>query len=174
MAKHNSGDTAVADISTFQQSIAGKYLTFYLADEEYGIEILKVQEIIQMQRVTSIPNVPSFVRGIINLRGKVIPVMELRAKFGMDRIEDTEKTAIVVCTIEHEDTIATTGLIIDNVKEVTDLDARMIEHPPSFGQAVDTEFIMGICKSDLQVTILLDVDKIVTNGELSALSTLSE
>lgn len=168
------GDTsAVAEISEFQRNLAGKYLTFYLADEEYAVEILKVQEIIQMQNVTKVPKVPHFVRGIINLRGKVIPIIELRRKFGMEATEDTDKTAIVVLKIANGDSFITTGIIIDDVKEVKDLDAYNIEAAPSFGTGLDTEFIMGICKSDTNVTILLDINKILSDGEVSSLSTLS-
>lgn len=169
MAERNN---AVAEITEYQKSVAGKYLTFYLADEEYAVEILKVQEIIQMQSVTRVPKVPHFVRGIINLRGKVIPVVELRAKFGMEVVPDTDKTAIVVIKIDRGDSSMTTGIIIDNVKEVADLDAESIEHAPSFGSEIETEFIMGISKSESNVKILLDIDKVLTDGEVSALSTM--
>lgn len=164
---------AVAEISDFQKNLAGKYLTFYLAEEEYAVEILKVQEIIQMQSVTKVPKVPGFVRGIINLRGKVIPIVELRVKFGMEPVEDTDKTAIVVIKINNGESEITMGIIIDDVKEVKDLEAYNIEASPSFGTEIDTEFIMGICKSDINVSILLDIDKILTDGEVSALSTMS-
>lgn len=164
---------AVAEISEFQRNLAGKYLTFYLAEEEYAVEILKVQEIIQMQSVTKVPKVPPFVRGIINLRGKVIPIIELRLKFGMDAVEDTDKTAIVVLKISNGEGDVTTGIIIDDVKEVKDLEAYNIEASPAFGSDIDTEFIMGICKSDINVSILLDINKIMTDGEVSSLATLS-
>lgn len=167
-----SDANAIAEISDFQKNLAGKYLTFYLAQEEYAVEILKVQEIIQMQAVTKVPKVPGFVRGIINLRGKVIPIIELRVKFGMEPVEDTDKTAIVVMKIHNGENDVTMGIIIDDVKEVKDLEAYNIEASPSFGTELDTEFIMGICKSETNVSILLDIDKILTDGEVSALSAM--
>ncbi len=160
-------------VTEYQERLAGKYLTFYLGNEEYAVEILKVQEIIQMHAVTKVPKVPNYIRGVINLRGKVIPIVELRKKFGMDPIEDTDKTAIVVMMIEKEGETITMGIIIDNVREVADLEAEQIEHAPDFGAAsVDSDFIMGICKSENNVKIMLDIDKILTNGELSALTTI--
>lgn len=169
MAERGDSNT-LTEISDFQKSLSGKYLTFYLANEEYAVEILKVQEIIQMQAVTKVPKVPPFVRGIINLRGKVIPIIELRIKFGMEPVEDTDKTAIVVFKIHKAETHVTMGIIIDDVKEVADLAPESIEHPPRFGQEIDTEFIMAISKSESNVKILLDIDKILTDGEVSALS----
>lgn len=164
---------AVVEISEYQKNLSGKYLTFYLEDEEYAVEILKVQEIIQMQSVTRVPKVPAFVRGIINLRGKVIPVIDLRAKFNMEIVPDTEKTAIVVIKIDHRESTVTTGIIIDNVKEVADLEPESIDPAPTFGSDIDTEFIMGISKSESNVKILLDIDKILTDGEMSSLSRIN-
>lgn len=126
-----------------------------------------------MQKVTTVPKVPSFVRGIINLRGKVIPVVELRVKFGMDKVKDTDKTAIIVFAIQNGDTKVTTGIIIDDVKEVADLSAETIEPAPHFSESVDTDFIMGISKSVDSVRILLDIDKVLTDGEVSALTGLN-
>lgn len=165
--------TAMAEITEFQRHLSGKYLTFYLAKEEYAVEILKVQEIIQMQKVTTVPRVPGFVRGIINLRGKVIPVVELRIKFGMEPVDDTDKTAIVVFAIDNGSTKVTTGIIIDDVKEVADLAAGTIEPAPHFSHSVDTDFIMGISKSTESVRILLDIDKVLTDGDISALTTMA-
>lgn len=153
--------------------LAGKYLTFLLADEEYGVEILKVQEIIQMQKVTPVPGAPDFIRGVINLRGKVIPVVELRKKFSMNDHTDTEKTAIVVMMIEKADHTVTMGIIIDDVKEVLDVSADSIEKTPSLGGNVDTGFIMGICKANNNVKMLLDINKVLTTDELNTLSTIN-
>lgn len=127
-----------------------------------------------MQKVTIVPKVPNFVRGIINLRGKVIPVVELRAKFAMDKIEDTDKTAIIVFAIDSGTTKVTTGIIIDDVKEVTDLPAATIEPAPHFSESVDNDFIMGISKSTDSVRILLDIDKVLTDGEVSALANTAQ
>jgi purine-binding chemotaxis protein CheW len=151
------------------RKLAGKYLTFLLGEEEYGLEILKVQEIIQMQKVTKVPKAPDFVRGVINLRGKVIPVIELRNKFGMEHQEDTEKTCIIVVMVEAGDRSITMGIIIDEVKEVLDIEAGNIEETPSFGASIDTDFIMGIGKMGENVKMLLDIDRVLSLTELDAL-----
>lgn len=149
--------------------LAGKYLTFKLADEEYGLEILKVQEIIQMQEVTKVPKTPDFVRGVINLRGKVIPVIELKKKFGMEASEDTDKTCIIVVQIGDHDNTLTLGVIIDEVSEVLDIEAENIQETPSFGQNVNTEFILGMGKIGNNVKMLLDIDKVLTTEEVTSL-----
>lgn len=149
--------------------LAGKYLTFKLADEEYGLEILKVQEIIQMQAVTKVPRTPDYVRGVINLRGKVIPVVDLRKKFGIDSIKDTEKTCIIVVQISHDESVVVMGIIIDEVKEVLDIRAENIEETPSFGESINTDFILGMGKIGQSVKILLDIDKVLSQQELTAI-----
>jgi purine-binding chemotaxis protein CheW len=146
--------------------LAGKYMTFQLAREEYGLEILKVQEIIQMQSITRVPRTPEFVRGVINLRGKVIPVVDLRMKFGIDRAEDTEKTCIVVVQIRHADGVVVMGTIIDEVREVLDIPGESIEDAPSFGASIDTEFILGMGKIGQNVKILLDIDRVLSGEDL--------
>lgn len=158
-------------IETVRESVgehlAGKYLTFKLAEEEYGLEILKVQEIIQMQPVTRVPRTPSYVRGVINLRGKVIPVVELRQKFGFESIADTERTCIIVVQISTGTRQIVTGVIIDEVKEVLDIRAEDIEETPSFGSDVASEFILGIGKVGTSVKILLDIDRVLSENDLS-------
>ncbi len=154
------------------QALAGKYLTFILEEEEYGVEILKVQEIIQMQKVTPIPGSPEFVRGVINLRGKVIPVVELRTKFQMNFAEDTEKTAIIVMLIRRAEIAMTMGIIIDDVKEVLDVAAESIEETPALGGSVDTGFIMGICKTGGNVKMLLDIERVLSGSDLNALGAI--
>jgi purine-binding chemotaxis protein CheW len=169
--QHETGATSNATVvSEISRQLAGKYLTFVLGDEEYGIEILKVQEIIRMQKVTAVPKAPEFVRGIINLRGKVIPVIELRRKFGMAEQGDTEKTCIIVIRIGGDSTTITMGIIIDAVKEVLDVKADQIEETPSFGTKVQTDFIMGIGKVGQNVKMLLAIDKVLTEHELSSVS----
>lgn len=154
----------------FGKKLAGKYLSFLLADEYYAVEILKVQEIIQLQKVTSVPGAPNFIRGIINLRGKIIPIIELKRKFNMKISADTEKTAIIVMKINYanEESIIM-GVIIDEVKEVIDVVADSIEETPTLGK-IDTNFIMGICKHENGVKILLDIAKILSTEELNNLS----
>ena len=144
----------------------GKYLTFELANEEYGIGILKVKEIIGMMPVTSVPQTPEFLKGVINLRGKVIPVVDLRTKFGMPFREDTDKTCIIVVQIERNGQLATMGIIVDEVSEVLDINADQIDPPPEFGMNIRTDFILGIGKLEQKVVILLDVDKVLSEGEI--------
>jgi purine-binding chemotaxis protein CheW len=161
--------TAVAEQSNVGEKLAGKYLTFRLTEEEYGLEILKVQEIIQMQAVTRVPRTPDYVRGVINLRGKVIPVVDLRAKFGFENVADTERTCIIVVQIAHATATIVMGVIIDEVKEVLDIHAENIEETPSFGATIDTEFILGMGKIGQSVKILLDIDKVLSAEEIAAL-----
>jgi purine-binding chemotaxis protein CheW len=146
--------------------LGGKYLTFTLGDEEYGLQILKVQEIIQMQRITRVPRTPSFVRGVINLPGKVIPVIDLREKFGLGRVDDTGKTCIIVVQLEHGATMLTMGVIIDEVKEVIDIGADRIEPPPSLGVKAEISFIMGMGKIDGGVKILLDIARVLATEQV--------
>ena len=155
------------------KKLAGKYLTFKLADEEYGLEILKVQEIIQMQEVTRIPKTPEFVRGVINLRGKVIPVIELKKKFGMKCTEDTDKTCITVVQIGDQEQTLTMGIIIDEVSEVLDIEAENIQETPSFGKNINTEFILGMGKIGDNVKMLLDIDKVLTAEDVTSLEKLA-
>jgi purine-binding chemotaxis protein CheW len=152
--------------SELGMKLAGKYLTFKLADEEYGLQILKVQEIIRMQTVTRVPRTPEYLRGVINLRGKVIPVIDLRRKFELDAVEDTERTSIIVVQVELPEGMVTMGIIIDAVREVLDIRAENIEETPSFGANVDAEFILGIGKIGATVKILLDIDKVLNATEI--------
>ncbi len=149
---------------------AGKYLTFKLGAEEYGLEILKVQEIIKMMEITKVPRTPDYVRGVINLRGKVIPVVDLRLKFGMDAKETTDKTCVIVVQVRRNDATVTMGIIVDEVSEVLDITGEQIEPPPEFGTTVDTAFILGMGKVAKKVIMLLDADKVLSSGELAALS----
>ncbi len=155
------------------QRLAGKYLTFLLAGEEYGVEILKVQEIIQMQKVTPVPGSSEFVRGVINLRGKVIPVIELRKKFNMEKAEDTDKTVIIVMMIERSNSTVTMGIIIDDVREVMDVEPESIEKTPALGGSVDTGFIMGICKSKGSVKMLLDINKVLSEEDMDNIQSIN-
>ena len=139
-------EEAVLTSNDIGQRLAGKYMTFRLESEDYGIEILKVQEIIQMLPITSIPRSPDFMRGVINLRGKVIPVIELREKFGLAQCKDSNETCIIVVQVETSNKPLTIGIIIDAVKEVLDIQSSQIEEPPSMGSSVDSSFIMGMGK----------------------------
>ena len=161
-------ESSERESSTSSRVSEGKYLTFQLGKEVFGIEILKVQEIIGMMPVTRVPKTPSFVRGVLNLRGKVIPVIELRSKFNLDSMPDTERTCIVVVQVSWNCGIVIMGLLVDEVSEVLNVTRDQIEDPPAFGAEVDTEFILGMGKVGSKVVMLLDVDKVLSNGEVEA------
>lgn len=157
------------EASELGMQLAGKYLTFRLGGEEYGLQILKVQEIIRMQAVTRVPRTPDYLRGVINLRGKVIPVVDLRRKFGLEDQEDTERTCIIVVQVIHSGSTVTMGTIIDEVREVLDIGAENIEETPSFGANIDAEFILGIGKIGPSVKILLDIDRVLSVAEITTI-----
>ena len=145
---------------------AGRYLTFNLAGELYGLEILKVQEIIGIMNVTRVPRAPDYIRGVINLRGKVIAVLDLRRKLNFSSKDDNERTCIVVVQVQRGDSIITMGVIVDTVSEVLNVNADQIEATPEFGINIATEFILGMAKVGKNVVILLDADSILSPGEL--------
>jgi len=148
----------------------GKYLTFTLAEEEYGIGILKIKEIIGMLPITSVPQTPEFVKGVINLRGKVIPVMDLRLRFGMNSIDYTERTCIIVVEIAGTSGTILIGIVVDAVSEVLNIKGGDIEKTPTFGAKLNTDYILGIAKMEGGVKILLDIDQVLNSDELSLLS----
>ena len=154
-----NGEGTVNTTMIVAKALAGKYLTFKLAAEEYGVEILKVQEIIGMMKITRVPKMPAFIRGVINLRGKVIPVVDLRLKFGMQAQADTERTCIIVVQISQGAGRVTTGILVDDVSEVLNIHSEQIEPAPSFGTLVSTDFILGMGKVAQKVVMLLDLDK---------------
>ena len=139
----------------------GKYLTFTLAEEEYGISILKVKEIIGMMPITPVPQTPDFIKGIINLRGKVIPVIDMRMKFDMGTVEYTERTCIVVVEVGSNSGTIFIGIVVDSVSEVLNIKAEEIEKTPAFGCQLDTGFILGMAKTEAGVKILLDINRVL-------------
>ena len=149
----------------------GKYLTFILAGEEYGIGILKIKEIIGMMTITPIPQTPSYVKGVINLRGKVIPVIDLRLKFGMEAMDYTERTCIIVVEINSEAGHVLIGIVVDTVSEVLNIKGNDIESSPAFGTDMNTDFILGMAKIGGGVKILLDIDRVMNTVDIAALPT---
>jgi purine-binding chemotaxis protein CheW len=147
----------------------GKYLTFSLGREEYGIGILRVKEIIGMIRITPIPQTPGFVKGVINLRGKVIPVVDLRLRFGMEVIDYTERTCIIVVEIDTDSGFLRIGIVVDSVTEVLNIKGADIEDGPRFGVRLNTDYILGVAKTGGGVKILLDIDKVLTNQKIDVL-----
>ncbi len=140
----------------------GQFLTFVLGKEEYGIEILRAREIIGLMEITTVPQTPDYMKGVINLRGKVIPVIDLRLKFSMPEVEHTQETCIIVVEVGS----AQAGIIVDSVSEVTDIRGEDIEDAPDFGQEIDTDSIMGLGKSKDKIIILLDIEKVLSSEEL--------
>ncbi|MCK5100861.1 MAG: purine-binding chemotaxis protein CheW [Desulfobacteraceae bacterium] len=147
----------------------GKYLTFSLEDEEYGIGILKVKEIIGMMPITSVPRTPEYVKGVINLRGKVIPVIDLRLKFDLESIEYTERTCIIVVEIDSEASTVLIGIVVDAVSEVINIKEEEIEETPTFGTKLNTDYILGMAKMEGGVKILLNIDKVLSSEEIADL-----
>jgi purine-binding chemotaxis protein CheW len=157
--QNESGGTATAERAVKR---AGKYLTFFLAREEYGLEILKVHEIMGVMPITRVPRTPSFVRGVINLRGKVIPIVDLRAKFGMEAAEASAENCIIVVQVHG----AQTGVIVDRVSEVSDIAETQVEDAPSFGSDVQTDYLLGIAKSTERVRLLLDIERVLSSQDV--------
>lgn len=146
----------------------GKYLTFSLAGEEYGIGILKVKEIIGIMPITVVPQTPKYIKGVINLRGKVIPVIDLRLKFSLSVADFTERTCIIVVEIAAGGRMIMMGIVVDSVSEVLNIKAADIEATPSFGTKLNTDYILGMAKTGGGIKILLDIDKILSVEELQA------
>jgi purine-binding chemotaxis protein CheW len=159
--------TDIPDINLADKE--GKYLTFSLAGEEYGIGILKIKEIIGMMPVTNVPQTPDYVKGVINLRGKVIPVVDLRMRFGMDEIDYTERTCIIVVEISGPSTTVLMGIVVDSVSEVLNIKAEDIEETPNFGTKLDSAYILGMAKMEGGVKILLDIDCVLSEKEIAEL-----
>lgn len=147
----------------------GKYLTFVLCGEEYGLEILKVREIIGIMGITPVPQTPKFIKGVINLRGKVIPVVDLRLKFGFDEVDYTKETCIIVVEVKS----VLTGIIVDTVSEVLDITNEELETTPNLGEDVNTDIFIGVAKIKDKVKILLDLDKILGTEEINLVESLS-
>lgn len=159
--------------NTSTSVIAGKYLTVVLENEAYGIAVLKVREIMRLQKITPVPQMPAFVKGVINLRGRVIPVVDLRVKFGL-KAEFAERTCIVVVQVRlPNEQVVQMGLIVDSVEEVVTLSSSEIEPTPDFGTKVNTEYLLGMAKVKGQVKTLLDIDRVVAPETVKAIAETS-
>jgi purine-binding chemotaxis protein CheW len=150
-------------------SHAGKYLTVLLDQEAYGLAVLKVREIIRLQKITPVPQMPPFVKRVINLRGRVIPIVDLRLKFGLEAVF-TDRTCIVVVQVQLTAQLVQMGLIVDGVEEVVNLTDADIEPTPDFGTKIDTSYLLGMAKVKGQVKTLLDIDRVVSPQVASILS----
>lgn len=159
-------ETVRSESTVGMKDLEGKYLTFALGKEEYGIGILKVREIIGLMEITAVPHTPQYIKGVINLRGRVIPVIDLRLKFSMPAEEYTERTCIIVIEVQGETAAVQVGMLVDSVSEVLNVSGQDIEPAPSFGGNTETIFILGMAKVKGEVKILLDADRVVGAGEL--------
>jgi purine-binding chemotaxis protein CheW len=152
----------------------GKYLAFALGKEEYGVEIMKVREIFGCMEITAIPRTPEYVKGVINLRGQVIAVIDLRSRFAMPPVPQTEQTCIIVVEINSDGRRLCMGIVVDRVLEVLNIPASNIEDTPSFGAELDTTFILGMGKIGKSVKILLDIDRVLGREEINAISAINK
>jgi purine-binding chemotaxis protein CheW len=157
-----------ASVST--QKLAGKYLTFTLQQESYGIDVLKVREIIRLTDITAVPQMPPYVKGVINLRGKIIPVIDLRLRFGFAHAENTDQTCIVVVQARLPGgKVAQMGLIVDGVEEVINIGGTDIEETPDFGAQIATDYIVGMAKVKGEVKTLLNIDRVLSAEALESI-----
>ncbi len=157
-------------VATKTKITEGKFLTFILGSEVYGIEILKVREIIKLMDITTVPRTPDYMKGVINLRGKVIPIVNLRSKFTMPEIEHTQETCIIVAEVNK----TSIGIIVDSVSEVSNIKSGDIEEAPHLGQDIDTNFILGLGKTKERIVILLDIALVLSSDELEEVKQLAK
>jgi len=153
---------AVAAITETRQ-----YLTFTLEEEIFAVDVAKVREILELTTITKIPRTPDYMRGVINLRGSVVPVMDMRLKFGMAAMEQTVNTCIIVVEVLHEDEVVVIGALADSVQEVFELEPDQIEPPPHIGTRLHTDFILGMGKNDGQFIMILNIDRTFSSEELN-------
>lgn len=153
---------------------AGKYLTFRLATEVYGIAIMKVKTIIGLMEITKVPRTPQFVRGVINLRGQIIPIVDMRRKFGLEDTEDTRETTIIVVEVNKSESMQEIGIVVDSVSEVMDIEEGHIDDAPEFGSEFDSEFIMGMAKAKGRVLSLLRIEKILSSDDINVLKKMQK
>jgi purine-binding chemotaxis protein CheW len=149
---------------------AGKYLTFQLAHEEFGIRVLKVREIMGLQEITAVPQTPAHIKGVINLRGKVVPVIDLRLKFGVPAADYTQRTCIIVTQVQGESGAILLGIVVDGVSEVVSLTGSEIEDTPDFGEQIAGQYLLGMAKVKGKVKILLDIDKVLSSQDFHNLN----
>lgn len=164
------GAAAQAVDSSVGQGLGGKYLTFSLGTEEYGIVITKVREIIGIMEITAVPHTPEFIKGVINLRGRVIPIIELRMKFGMELRPYDDRTCIIVVDVPGPNGMVQVGMLVDSVSEVLNISSQDIEAPPDFGTTTHADNIIGMGKIKGKLKILLDVDQVVGNSLAASLA----
>ncbi len=161
-------------METVLKKVEGKYLTFRLGREEYGIEILKVREIVAMMEITAVPLTALHIRGVVNLRGKIIPVVDMRKKFGLPDVAASRDTCIITTMVEGKEGEVLTGLLVDGVSEVTQVGASEVEPVPALGEDMRLDFVMGLSKTKGRVIVLLDMDKVMQGQEFQQLQELEQ
>jgi len=149
---------------------ATQYLTFKLDEEVFALDVAKVREILEESSITKVPQTPDFMRGVINLRGSVVPVIDMRLKFGMSRTEKTVNTCIIVVEVQLEDEVIVLGALADSVQEVIEMEPSQIEAAPHIGSRLNTDFIRGMGKQDSNFVIILDIDKVFNSDELASIA----
>ncbi len=168
-----ANNQSVSTERSYMRSHKNKFISFFLDDEEYGVEIRKVKEIIKMMHITPVPNSPFYIKGILNLRGKVIPVFDLRLKFGLEFREYDSETNIIIMDIDTEESKILLGAVVDSVHDIIQFDDGEIETAPAFGVDVDTDSILGIGMFEGKAQILLNIDRILSSEEINMLDKLN-
>lgn len=164
----------VAEMSGTDAELNDQYLTFFMANEEYGVDILCVQEIRGWESATPLPNAPDHIKGVINLRGTIVPIVDLRQCFGMQGIEYTAITVVIVLKVKHDEGSRIMGIVVDAVSDVYALSQADMRPAPDLGDAVETEFIKGLVSVNNKMVVLLDIDKLLNFDELPNLAALKE
>lgn len=160
--------TAVATVNTQLNDLAGKYLSFRLASEEFCIQVLKVREIINLIEITTVPQVPEYVKGVINLRGRIIPILDLRLKLGVPAADYDSRTCIIVVQVEMDGQALTVGVVVDGVAEVLLLQASDIQETPALGRDASASGLLGLAKVKGKVKMLLDIDSVVSRADAAS------
>jgi purine-binding chemotaxis protein CheW len=158
------------DMSVTTITETTQYLTFKLAEEIFALDVAKVREILEFSTVTKVPQTPDFMRGVINLRGSVVPVIDLRLKFGMTATEQSVNTCIIVAEVDMDDETILLGALADSVQEVNEMEPGQIEAAPHIGTRFNTDFIKGMGKQDNHFVMILDIDKVFTSGDLAMIT----
>jgi len=157
-------------MANIQAAETGQYLTFVLAEEEFALEIAKVREVLDYPHITRVPRMPDYLCGVINLRGNVVPVVDMRLKFGMSSTQKTVDTCVVIVEADLEGEVVVMGALADSVQEVLDLTEGDIEPPPTMGTRLNTDFIRGMGKQGERFIIILDIDKVLSKDEMAAVA----
>ena len=153
---------AAAPAAATGAHVGNEYLTFTLGHEEYGIEILKVQEIRSYEQVTTIANAPEFIKGVVNLRGTIVPIVDMRIKFNLGEVDYTEFTVVIILNVANR----VVGMVVDGVSDVTTLKADEIKPAPEFGASLDTQYLLGLGTAGERMIILVDIEKLMTSRDM--------